>query len=496
MVQSISANKIVNIVPNVIGAGGAAMMLSGLLLTDGVRAPLGSVLEFNSAAAVTAYFGSGSIEDGFAASYFAGPNGASIRPAQLFITQYNQADVSGWARGGVVDLATVKTITSGTLTVTVNGTAKTTSALNLSGATSLSNAAALILAAFTAPGFTFVYDSISGGFLITSATTGAASTIAVTDSTNANLLKLNAVGGMVTSAGAVAAVPATFMDTVVAQNQEWFGFATGFNANETQGTAFAAWTNTQNKRYWYACWSTDANNLTANPSNTTMAAIKAASYAGTTVFYAPTNTYKVAALALSWAACLNFNEDNGRTTMAFRSQDGLVADVASNTQFDVLQTNGLNFYGAYGTANSLSNYLYPGSVSGVFLWADSYANQVWLNDSLQVALQSLLTSVKSIPYNPDGYGLVRTAMSIPIADAIAFGAVRAGVVLSATQIAQINDAAGNTDAAASVASDGYYLSVTDPGATARTQRKTPNIRFFYADGQSVQQISFTSNEVQ
>lgn len=496
MVQSIPASKIVNIIPNVIAAGGAAMVLSGLILTDSVRSPIGSVLEFNSAAAVTAYFGSGSAEDTIATSYFAGPNGASIRPAQLFITQYNQADVAGWARGGVVDLATVKGITSGTLTVTVNGTAKTSSALNLSGATSLSNAAALIQAAFTIPGFTVAYDSILGGFVITSATTGAASTIAVTDGTNAGLLKLNSAGGLVTSAGAVAAVPAAFMDAVVAQNQAWFGFTTSFNASVAQGTAFAAWTNGQNKRYWYVCWTTDANNLTANPSNTTMAAIKAASYGGTTVFYAPNNTYKVAALALSWAASLNFAATDGRTTLAFRSQDGLVADVNSAANFDLLQANDVNFYGAYGTANSLSNYIYPGSISGSFLWADSYANQVWLNDSLQSSLQSLLTAMNSIPYNPDGFGLVRTAMAGPITDALNFGAVRAGVVLGTNQIAQINDAAGNTDAANSVSSDGYYLSVTDPGATARTQRKTPNIRFFYADGQSVQQINFNSNEVQ
>lgn len=74
-----------------------------------------------------------------------------------------------------------------------------------------------------------------------------------------------------------------------------------------------------------------------------------------------------------------------------------------------------------------------GFISGPFLWADSYINQIWLNNALQLALMVLLQSTYSIPYNRQGYALIEAACLDLISAALLFGAIRSGITLSASQ---------------------------------------------------------------
>lgn len=498
MVNSISANKLVNIVPNVLGVGGSALALSGLVLTSSTRIPLGSVVAFASAAAVLAYFGAATPEANAAAAYFSAPDGALSRPSQMLMAQYPTADVAGYARGGAgVTLEAVKAITSGTLTVTPDGgTAKVSSALNLSSVTSLSNAASVIQAAFTTPGFTVTYDSLAAAFVITSNTTGASSSIAVTAGAIATALKLTDATGRVTSPGGVAVTsPAAFMGALIAQNQNWAFFTHLFTVDTATGLAFSTWTSSTNSRYGYVHWTTDTNNVTVNPTTTVAAQALAANNDGTVFVYAPVNTYLMGAFVLSWAASLNFAAVDGRSTLAFKSQAGLPPDVTDDNTYSLLLANKVNCYGRFSTASNSFPMFSDGQISGEYLWADSYANQIWLNDQLQVAYMGFLASARSVPFNDVGYTKVRAAALDVIDTALAFGAIRAGVQLAPSQITAINDAAG-VEAANAVQNYGFYLGVTDPGSVARTQRKSPNISLWYADGQSVQKISVAANEVQ
>lgn len=143
MSKAISAQQLVNIVPNVLGVGGSALALSGLLLTDSPRVPVGSVLAFASAAAVVAYFGATAPEAIAAEIYFAGPDGALARPAQLLFAQYNTSAVAGYFRGGPgITLAQVQAITTGTLTVTADGGASKTSGGDILGLPALKKSTA------------------------------------------------------------------------------------------------------------------------------------------------------------------------------------------------------------------------------------------------------------------------------------------------------------------------------------------------------------------
>lgn len=144
--STIPASTIVNVIPSVIGAGGTGLNGLGLILSHNTRLPVGSVQSFADAQSVSDFFGATDSLAAEASVYFGGFIGDTIQPTSLLMAQYNQAPVAGYLRGGDVSdltLAELQAVT-GPLTVVVDGVSRTYSSVNLTSATSFSNAAALI----------------------------------------------------------------------------------------------------------------------------------------------------------------------------------------------------------------------------------------------------------------------------------------------------------------------------------------------------------------
>ncbi len=497
---SIPASAIVSVTPSVISAGGTALDLNGLILTTSTRPPIGTVPAFASTADVSDYFGPSSDEAAAAAIYFNGFDNSNKKPGSVLFAQYPSASVAAYVRGGDVGalgLSYVTGLAAGVLTITVDGVAKTSSSINLSGASSFSNAASLILAAFTTPGFTVTYDSVSGGFVFTSSTTGASSTTTYVSGTLSAGLLLTQATGAVTSQGAIAATPSAYMTALAQVTQNWASFTTLFNpdlSGNTNKLAFASWTNLSGNRYLYVPWDTDVTPTQSNNATSSLGNIlKTNNSTGTAPIYAPDSDYAV--FILGYVASLDFEQTNGRATLAFKSQTGLAAVVTNETVAENLIANGYNFYGTYATANDEFTFAYPGLVSGPYAWVDSYVNQIWLNNALQLAILSGLVQAKSVPYNQAGYTLIKAWCMDPINAALNFGAIRAGVTLSAAQTAEVNSAAG-VPIADTLSTTGFYLQVRDATAQVRAARGSPPCSLWYMDGQSVQTVNLASILVQ
>lgn len=495
---SIPASAIVKIVPSVVGVGGSGLDLVGLFLTDNTRVPTGQVLTFPTAAAVSSYFGPTSTEAGLATIYFAGYDGSTIKPAAMLFVAYQTAAVAAFLRGGDVSglsLVQLQALT-GTLTVTVDGTAKTSGTINLASATSQSNAASIIQAGFTAPGFTVSYDSVSGGFLFTNTDTGANSTISAATGTLAAALRLTAATGATLSQGAPQATPAGAMAAVAALTQNFASFTTTFEPSTADGLAFATWNDAQGNRFLYAAW--DSDTAPTQTGDTTSFGYQARQLAlsGMASIYDPNSGARIAAMLMGALAAIDFTRTGGRITAAFRSNAKVPAGVTNATIATNLEANGYNYYGAFATANAGFSFFYPGQISGPFLWIDTYVNEVWMNAGFQLALMQLLTGTGSIPYNADGYALIEAALLPQINEAVAFGAIRAGVTLSAEQVAEVNNAAGGRDVATTLQNRGWYTLVLPASPQVRAARGTPPVLFWYTDGQSVQRITMNSLAVE
>lgn len=134
-------------------------------------------------------------------------------------------------------------------------------------------------------------------------------------------------------------------------------------------------------------------------------------------------------------------------------------------------------------------------MAGKWKWLDNYVNQIRLNSQLQLALITLLTTAKSVPYNAQGQALQRAACQDAIDEALNFGSIRAGVDLSEQQAAVINNEAGIATAAAQIEAQGYYLMIRRASAQTRGNRESMPMKLWYTDGGSVHQINLASINV-
>lgn len=573
VIPAIPASAIVSVTPSVLSAGGAALDLIGLILTDSTRPPIGQVLAFASARDVSSYFGSSSNEAALAAIYFLGFDNSNVKPGSILFSQYPAASVAAYLRGGNVSALTLTQLQAinGTLSVTIDAVVKSGS-IDLTAATSFSNAAVIIGDVLNIPAVTsaavvtgaistttltvsavtsgalavgqllsgtgvtagtyitalgtgtggtgtytvsvsqtvsstaitgttpgVTYDSVSGGFVISSSTVGATSTIGYATGTASASLKLTAATSAVLSQGAVAGVPGTAMDAIIAITQDWVSFMTTFEPSDADKELFATWTNSQVNRYLYAMWDSSALDIATGVGSVPVAFINSGDLSGTAMIYEDlsidTTGGQLAAFLMGAIASLDFTETQGRATFAFRSQTGLQPQVLNGTSAANLEAKNVNFYGDYTTANDAFTFFYPGAVSGPYLWIDSYVNQIWLNNQLQLALMVLLTNAKSIPYNAVGRALIEAACLDPINQAVNFGAIQPGVNLSAAQIAEVNTAAGVL-IDRTLSQRGWYLQVLPATAQVRAARQSPPCTLWYMDGGSVQRINLASIEVQ
>lgn len=507
--MSIPARKLVEILPGVIGVGGAALALSGLMLTADTAVPIGTIKQFSDADSVSRFFGPLSSEASLSAVYFAGYDGSTQKPGNLLFSQYPTAPVAAYLRSASLASMTLdqlKAVAAGIMTVTVDGALKTSASINLAAATSFSDAAARITAAFAA-GPVVTYDPQRAAFVAASGTTGNASTITFAAGVIATALNMTQATGAVTSQGAAAATPAAAMSAIVAKALNWAAFTTVFEPLIADKIAFATWTSQQNDRFAYACWDTDVT--AAQQGNTTAFGPQAAALqlSGSIPFSADPGqaaalgvtmaalVRPLAAFALGYIASIDFGQTNGRTTFAYRSQGGIVAGVADTTVADTLVANGYNFYGDYATSQQAFRFMQNGQISGRFKWLDSFANEIWMNANFQQELLAFMASAKSIPYNATGYAAIETVLQTPINQALDFGAIRGGVTLTGSQKVAVNSAAGQSIDSV-LATRGWYLNIKDPGGAARAARTTPSMTFFYCDGGSIQQMRMASLLVQ
>jgi hypothetical protein len=496
--MTIPASELVQVIPNVLSAGGNPLSLNSIFLTQSTRVPIGSVASFSTLADVEDFFGPTSQEATLAGVYFNGFNGCTQLPGVLYLVQYNTAAVAGYLRSGSfagVTLSQLQTL-SGTLILSVDGSLITTGSINLAGATSFTNAAVLIQTGINAitPGAVAVtYDSQLSRFVIASATTGVNSIVTVATGTLSTGLKVTTATGAVTSAGAAIATPAGTLGAVNVITQNWVSFLTCWEPVTADKLLFAAWVQTQGQRYLYIAWDSDITVTQGDAPSSFGAQVLAAEDDGVFVVYDTDG--KKAAFIAGTTASIDFARTNGRITFAFKAQSGLTADVTNASAAGYLKTNGYSYYADYATANDSFQFLQDGSIAGKWNWLDSYVNQIALNNALQLAYMDYLSQALSVPYNTTGYSQLRAVALDPILSALNFGSIRPGVTLSNSQKAQVNSAAG-ADISDTLYTAGWYLGIRDPGAVIRGQRGSPVMVLFYMDGGSVQRITISSTNVQ
>ena len=342
------------------------------------------------------------------------------------------------------------------------------------------------------------YSSQTGAFQIDSPTTGASSAVAFPTPPEAGtdlgaLLLLTEQSGAVQSVGMAGQTLPDCMTNVLMYARDWVTFSTVWEPELDDKIALAQWCAGYDTRFAYVLWDTDnAAQVAGSTASAGYQIAKVLELDGTVPVF---NTTELAAWVMGTAASINFEETNGRLTFAFKQGEGLAVTCDNDENYDALIANGYNCYADFATASSQFKFFQNGQVSGKWGWLDTYLDAIAIKDGLQLNLLYLFKAVKCIPYNESGYGMIRTACLDTITRFLDFGAIRTGVTLSNTQKVQLLAEIG-LDVSQTLETQGWYMQVKDPGATVRGQRQSPECKFYYMDGGSVQQIVMPATAIQ
>lgn len=481
--MTIPASQLVDITPRVISGGLSGLAFVGTFLSKSTRLPANQAVPFYSQKAVGDYFGTASDEYALAGNYFVADSNSSKKPDVLWFFKKIDAAEGAFLRGASnpATLDELKTITSGDLTITVNGTEKALTGLDFSAQTSFSGVASVVQTALA--GAYCSWDTNFNAFVITSNTTGSSSTLTFASGTAAE--KMGLTSGTL-SQGAAAQTLTETMTACVNSNSNFWSFMPIWEEDSSEALELASWCNNQGVRFMYAMVDTSNSGLT--PNNQACLAYQTKDYYGVCALY---NTKALGAMAMGIGAAINPAQLNGRKTWAYKQQTGLAFTVNSETSAPVLLENGYNFYGDYATASNQFKLFQNGQISGNAKWIDTYYGQIYIRDGLQNAWINALMMNNTVPYNQSGYGILRAAAMDIINSAVNAGFIRQGVKLSESQKATVQSEAG-LDISGALETQGWYLQILDPTTQVRQERGTPVVNFWYMDGGSVQLIQGTS----
>ncbi|OYV46156.1 MAG: hypothetical protein B7X10_05165, partial [Burkholderiales bacterium 21-58-4] len=307
--------------------------------------------------------------------------------------------------------------------------------------------------------------------VVTSGTTGATSTITFGSGAAASTLGLLQTNGAILSQGAAAVTSQTaFMTNILVYTNNFASITTTWEPTLTIKQGFASWVSSTSGRYLYVMNDSDATIVQSPSAYTGMGAwLRSNNISGVAPIYNDINT---ASMVCGMVASIDFTQQNGRVNFMFKSNSQVPAAIVTDqTSYSNMIANGYSSYCQFGVQQQ-PNMLANGQISGSFLWIDSYVNALYLAESIKAAEVSLLQQQPNIPYNQQGYTLISQAAQDPINAALNFGTIRAGVTPSATQIAQMNAAAG-TPIDSFLSNRGWYFQVLDASATTRAARQSP-----------------------
>lgn len=383
--------------------------------------------------------------------------GQGLSPTQQQITNFNS-------------------ITTGSFTISVDGTSHNVTATNLTSATNLNAVAAAVQAKITAYA-TCVWNPTFNRFVITSNTTGVASIVLPTTPEGAGvdlgpLMGLTTAAGAQSEAGEAAESYTAALAALAAISAQWYcALPSTTNAIQNADMLGAA-ALIEGESPVRIMGVTDGNetiiNTAYDPSGPgdLPSQLKALGYFRTFVQYSSGST--VAAVSMyARASTVDFTAQNSTLTLKFKQQPGVAAEFLSETQAVNLKAKNCNVFAAYNNSTSI---LQEGTMANGFFF-DEVFNCDWLQNNVQTNLWNLLyTTPTKIPQTDPGIHQLVTNVNASLQQSVYNGMTGPGVYNGPDfGVLQNGDTLAN----------GYYsyaapVALQNPGD--RIARKAPTIQ--------------------
>ena len=367
----------------------------------------------------------------------------SPQPTQVYIGRWAKSATAGRLRGRTLssaeqDISLFTAITTGTLSLTIDGASKSMASIDLSAETNLNGVASQISSAL----------GVSGScawtgerFVITSATTGTSSTVATTDT--GTLSSLMGFAGSATSVAGVAAESLSD-DSIVeaaglieaASPSRMIGFTTQ-NSTEIDSTA----------------------------SSTLGSRLKGLGYNRTILVYS-SDSPVAAASVFGRMATINFEGSNTTLTLKFKQLPGVTAENLRSSQAEALKSHNVNAFCAYQNDTSI---LQEGITSGGWFIDETHGLD-WLQNRVETDLWNLLYTSKKVGQDESGATAIVSCVNKSLEQGVANGLIAPGV--------WNGDAFGALESGDTL-STGYYVYIQpfdEQSQSDREARKAPPIQ--------------------
>jgi hypothetical protein len=483
-----------------------AKSFAGLGLTINPLIPTTTpILQFKSLADVGDFFGTGSNEYASARKYFASCVTAITFPPYIYfglliLTARDSSLTGGTITSPSATLTALQAISTGALTVVVDGVSYATTGIDLTGATSLSDAANRIQTAIIsahagiASNFNLDYDGVNNQFFSTNTHTGSTSTMGYFSSasgTLATILKTTAATGAVLSQGANAMTITENLNALKGEFTDQFGIYfvdnLGSSLDDAKNLELAQWVSDQGDRFWSLVWSNEValESLTDTTSiwyQITQAGIKNSSVFDEVIY---NNSDRVSAAA-GIIASVDLTQPNSAITLAWKQQDGLLPSVTNTHIADILDQKGINYYGKVAFTGSplTQNFFYPGAITGKWVFVDNLVGAVWIAYQCQFEVADVFLSVGQVPIDPDGQGQVRSALHTAMEGSKANGIIVTGLTFDNATSIEIRTTFGIDSI--ELTNNGYAILNTLPAEGLRKLRVSSPWYVLYTKGSAYQ----------
>lgn len=383
-------------------------------------------------------------------------NGAQFSPAQ-------QTDL----------LATLQAITTGGMTITIDGVLKTLSNMNFSGITNLNGAASILDAAIAGGGV--VWNSNFGRFEVQSDTTGPTSTITYATNPGSGALLATdlgltqAIGASAPVSGIAAEEPVQAVTAIAPLNADVYGimFATATPPSTNQYLALAAYIEGASPTHILGINVSSAAAI--DPTSTTDLGylLHAANYTRTFWQYSTSSPYAVASM-FARAFTVDFTANNTVITLKFKQEPGVTAETLNETQAQALKDKKGNVFVRYMNDTAI---IQEGTMaSGIFF--DERHSTDWLSNQVQTDVYNLFyTSPTKIPQTDPGVHQVVTTVENSLARGVFNGMIAPGIWTSSLEFGVLKQG--------QALAKGYYVYAAPLAIQAqgdRELRKAPPIQ--------------------
>lgn len=374
--------------------------------------------------AVAADFGTSAPEYKAAALYF----GQSPQPRELMIGRWLRIASAGFLVGGILSsseqlISNWTGITTGTLTLPIDGVSRALTGLDFSAQSNLNGVATIITAAMSAWG---VCTWNGSSFVITSITTGVSSAVGFsTAGSIAAQLKVNSALGLNLVPGYAAETPVDCAAFMANLSAAWYGlmFQASVQPTDDQNIAVCDFIEALDLTRIFGVTIVNSNVLSSAVTNDLASRMKDGGYKQSFNQYSGTNVYAIASF-FGRAFSVNFNATNSTITLMFKQEPGVTGEDLTQTQAGVLKDKRCNVFVDYVNDTVILQY---GVMSGP-AYFDEIHGLDWFQNAIQTACYNVLyTSTTKIPQTDAGVNQLVNAINGICNQAVNNGLIAPGV---------------------------------------------------------------------